>query len=69
MKVESIMLKFLLYIVSSIIVIWSFDAVNINSIFKKNQVIKARVFYVIMVLIIIYLLTNFLYDLAVIKLF
>ena len=62
------MLKMLLYLLSSVIVIWSVDAVNINSIFKKNQIVKARVFYVILVLSLIYLLANFLYDLAFIKL-
>ena len=37
--------KFFLYIVVTIVVIWSMDSVNINQIFKKNHIIQARVFY------------------------
>ena len=37
--------KFFLYILVTIAVIWSLDAVNINQIFKKNRIIQARVFY------------------------
>ena len=56
------MVKFLLYILCLIIVMYAFDGVNINSIFKKNQVIKARIFYFILVLCLTYILANFLYD-------
>ena len=63
------MVKFALYILSAIIVIWSMDGININSIFKKNKVIQARVFYLILVFVFIYLLTNFLYDFMYLKLF
>lgn len=63
------MLKFAVYLLSSIIVIWSIDAVNINSIFKKGKIIQARVFYIILALVLIYLLANLLYDFINIKLF
>ena len=63
------MLKFMLYVLSGILVIWSMNSVNINGIFKKNKVIEARVFYVILALVLIYLLTNLLYDFTFIKLF
>ena len=63
------MLKFTVYILSTIVVIWSLDAVNINAIFKKNKVIQARVFYLIIAFVLIYLLTNFLYDFLYLKLF
>ena len=63
------MVKFALYILSAIIVIWSMDAININVIFKKNKVIQARVFYMILVFIFIYLLSSFLYDFIYLKLF
>ena len=63
------MVKFALYILSSIIVIWSMDGININAIFKKNKVMQARVFYLVLVFITIYLLTNFLYDFIYLKLF
>lgn len=54
--------KVLLYCFVSILVIWSMDAVNINHIFKKNRIYQARVFYFLLGLSIIYLITNFIYD-------
>ena len=36
--------KLLLYAFVTVVVIWAMDAVNINQIFKKNQVIQAGVF-------------------------
>ena len=63
------MVKFALYILSSIIVVYAFDGVNINAIFKKNKIIQARIFYLVLILCLIYLLTNFLYDFIYLKLF
>ena len=63
------MLKFAVYILSSILVIWSIDSININGIFKKGKVVQARVFYIIIALVLIYLLANLLYDFINIKLF
>ena len=57
--------KFFLYIFVSIIVIWALDSVNINQIFKKNKVIQARVFYILLGLSLIYQITNFIYDLFI----
>lgn len=54
--------KFFLYVLVTILVIWSLDAVNINQIFKKNRIVQARVFYFMLALSMIYLVTNFLYD-------
>ena len=54
--------KFFLYVLVTILVIWSLDAVNINQIFKKNRVTQARVFYFMLALSMIYLVTNFLND-------
>ena len=54
--------KFFLYVFVTIIVIWALDSVNINQIFKKNRIIQARVFYFLLGLSMIYLVTNFLYD-------
>lgn len=65
----NIMLKFLVYILSLVIVIWSMDSVNLNVIYKKNKVIQARVFYIVLLLVLTYLLANFLYDFVYIKLF
>lgn len=55
--------KFFLYIFSSIIVIYSIDSININQIFKKNKIMQARIFYFIVALCLIELLTSFLYNL------
>ena len=55
--------KFFLYIFSSIIVIWSIDSVNITGIFKKNRVMQARIFYFLIAISMIELLTQFLYNL------
>ncbi len=55
--------KFFLYILVTIAVIWSMDAININQIFKKNKVIQARVFYFFLSVSLIYLVTNFIMDL------
>lgn len=54
--------KTFLYILVTIVVIWAFDAININQIFKKNRVIQARVFYFLLALSMIQLVTSFLYD-------
>ncbi len=63
------MLKFFVYILSAIIVIWSMDGVNINFIFKKGKIVHARVFYIVIALILTYLLANFIYDFVYMKLF
>ena len=63
------MAKFCIYIFSTIIVAWSMDSVNINGLFKKNQVLKARVFYFVLMLSLIYLLSSFIYDFVYIKIF
>ena len=58
------MFKFILYFVITILVIWSMDTININGIFKKNcNPLKARLFYFFLALSMIYLVTNFYYDL------
>ena len=36
--------KLILYILDSILVIWSLESININSIFKKNRYYQARIF-------------------------
>lgn len=55
--------KFIIYMCVTIIVIWSMDSLNINQFFKKNKVLQARVFYFLLGISIIYLVTNFLTDL------
>ena len=54
--------KFFIYLITTRLVLYSLDSININQIFKKNKINQARVFYLILALCIIYLLTNFIYD-------
>lgn len=54
--------KAFLYILVGILVIWSLDSININQIFKKNRVIQARVFYFLLAISLIQLVTTFIYD-------
>ncbi len=63
------MAKFILYVLVTILATWSMDGININFIFKKGQVIKARIFYFLCLLSIIYLVTNFIYDFIYLRIF
>ena len=54
--------KLFIYIIVSVLVIWSIDSVNINAIFKKNRVMQSTMFYFLLTLSMIYLVTNFLMD-------
>lgn len=54
--------KVILYVIVAVLVIWSLEALNINSIFKKNRVVQARVFYLLVALAIVYPVTNFIWD-------
>ena len=64
----NIMVKFAVYILSAIISIFALDSVNLNVIFKKNKVVQARVFYLVLIFIFTYLLGSFLYDFIYLKL-
>ena len=57
--------KFVLYVAVTILVIWTLDAVDINRIFKQNRVIQATIFYFLIGLSMIYLVTNFIWDLFI----
>ena len=60
------MFKFILYFVVTVLVIWTMDTININQIFKKNcNPLQAKLFYFFVGLSMIYLVTNFLYDLII----
>ena len=54
--------KTFLYIIVTMLVIWAMDSVNINQIFKKNRVLQARIFYFLLGISMIYLVTNFIMD-------
>lgn len=59
--------KLLLYVFVTILVIWAMDSVNINKIFKKNKIMQARIFYFLLGISMIYLVTNFLMDLLTVS--
>ena len=55
--------KFFLYAGVTILVIWAMDSININGIFKKNRIVQATVFYFLLGISMIYLVTSFIWDL------
>lgn len=58
------MVKLILYIFVIPLVVFSMDSVNINGIFKKGQsnYYQARIFYMLMVMCVSYLVVNFVND-------
>lgn len=55
--------KIFVYIIVSILVMWSLESININAIFKKNRILQANLFYFFIGVSLIYLVTNFIMDL------
>ena len=56
------MYNLLLYVLVLIMVIWTMDGININRIFKTNKIFQARVFYIMIVFSVTYLVTNFIIE-------
>ncbi len=58
------MVKFLIYILVIPLVVFAMDSVNINSLFKRGQsnYYQARIFYMLLVISISYLVVNFICD-------
>ena len=58
------MVKLILYIFVIPLVVFSMDSVNINGIFKKGQsnYYQARIFYMLIVMCVSYLVVNFVND-------
>ena len=54
--------KIFIYIIVTFVVVWAMDSVNINQFLKKNKIYQARVFYFLLALSLIYLITSFIYD-------
>ena len=50
--------KLIVYLVVTILVIIGLDSININNIFKKNKVFQARLFYLLLITALVYLVTN-----------
>lgn len=58
------MVKLILYIFIIPLVVYSCDSLNINAIFKKGRsnYYQARIMYMFIVMILSYLIVNFVYD-------
>lgn len=54
--------KLIVYLVITILVIIGLDSININNIFKKNKVFQARLFYLLLITALVYLVTNFIFE-------
>ena len=52
----------ILYIIVVPLVIWAMDSVRINEVFKKNKVVQARVFTLLIALGLSFLVVNFICD-------
>ena len=59
--------KFILYLFVIPFVVFSLDSVNFSSIFKKNKVLQAKIFYILVMFSLSYLVCSFLYDFLIIK--
>lgn len=56
------MIKFIMYLFVIPLCIYAIDSVNISRIFKKNKIYQARIFYILLIFGLSYLVVNFLYD-------
>ena len=56
------MVKFLLYLFVLPLVIYAIDSININTIFKKNKIVQVKIFYILLVFGLSYLVCSFVYD-------
>ncbi len=54
--------KLIVYLVVTILVIIGLDSININNIFKKNKIFQARLFYLLLITALVYLVTNFIFE-------
>ena len=43
------MVKFLLYLLVLPLVIYAIDSINFTNIFKKNKIVQARIFYILLI--------------------
>lgn len=56
------MFKFLLYLLVLPLVIYAIDSINFTNIFKKNKIVQARIFYILLIFGLSYLVCSFIYD-------
>ena len=55
-------IKAILYLITVPFVIYILDGVRLNDVFKKNRLMQAKLFYLVICVCISYLLVNFFYD-------
>ncbi len=60
MKTEVI--KLIIYVFNFFISLMALDSININSIFKKNKIMQARLFYLILAICMSYMISNFIFG-------
>ena len=58
----SIMTKMIFYVIIALLCMWALDSVRINEIFKKNKYWQSRIFYLMVLFSLSYLVVNFIYD-------
>ena len=56
------MIKFILYLFILPLVVYAIGGLYLNGIFKKNKIYLAKIFYILLIFGLSYLVTNFLYD-------
>lgn len=56
------MVKALLYVLFTLISAYILSSINYNNFFKKNKIIEAKIFIILLSLIMSYLITNFVVD-------
>ena len=56
------MIKFILSLFILPLVAYAIGGLNLNGIFKKNKIYQAKIFYILLIFGLSYLVTNFLYD-------
>ena len=56
------MIKFILYLFILPLVVYAIGGLNLNGIFKKNKIYQAKIFYILLIFGLSYLVTNFFYD-------
>ena len=56
--------KAYIYLLVTPIVVIALSSLNINSIFKQNKVLISRLFYFLLTISLIYLVSNFIYDIS-----
>lgn len=63
------MIRFFVYALSLIITTFAISGINFDNIIKRNHVWEARIFSIVIILALTYLLASFIFDIASINIF